>query len=104
VTSVLGRSVALKVIGPVNGLGAFTEQLRHEAHAVALLDHPNIVRLYDFDEDNGRIYLACEYVEGDTLRAGRERDALRSTRSCGARERSLLDLRTRTLRASFIAI
>ena len=38
-----------------------------EAQAVAKLDHPNIVRVYDIAEHNGLPYFAMEYVEGGTL-------------------------------------
>jgi len=38
-----------------------------EARAVAALDHPNVVRAYDVAEEDGRHFLAMEYVEGATL-------------------------------------
>ena len=61
---VLGRSVALKVVsGSVH-----TERFLDEARAIAMLNHPNIVQLYDFGEHDRGIYLALEYIEGDTLR------------------------------------
>lgn len=65
---VLGRSVALKVVGLSREAGLSTEQFLHEARAIARLNHPNIVQLYDFGEYKGGFYLALEYVEGDTLR------------------------------------
>jgi formylglycine-generating enzyme required for sulfatase activity len=62
--SVLGRSVALKLVGrAVDG-----ELILDEARAIAKLNHPNIVQLYDFDKHGPGVYLALEYVEGDTLR------------------------------------
>ncbi|MBI1944073.1 MAG: serine/threonine protein kinase [Deltaproteobacteria bacterium] len=39
-----------------------------EARVQALLDHPNIVQIYDFGEDRGSYYLAMELVRGATLR------------------------------------
>jgi serine/threonine-protein kinase len=39
-----------------------------DAEALALLDHPNIVRVYQSGEDQGRLYFAMELVEGETLR------------------------------------
>lgn len=73
--SVLGRSVALKLVdGAVDG-----ELILDEARAIARLNHPNIVQLYDFGRQGAGIYLALEYVDGDTLRerlpsGGMERD------------------------------
>jgi formylglycine-generating enzyme required for sulfatase activity len=65
---VLGRSVALKIVGPGKGGGFTTERFLHEARAIARLNHPHVVQLYDFGEYKGGLYLALEYVEGDTLR------------------------------------
>jgi formylglycine-generating enzyme required for sulfatase activity len=65
---VLGRSVALKIVGLARGSPLSTEQFLHEARAIARLNHPNIVQLYDFGEYKGGFYLALEYIEGDTLR------------------------------------
>ncbi len=65
---VLGRSVALKIVGLDRSIEVSTEQFLHEARAIARLNHPNIVQLYDFGEYKGGFYLALEYVEGDTLR------------------------------------
>ncbi|HEX3761900.1 MAG TPA: protein kinase [Kofleriaceae bacterium] len=65
---VLGRSVALKIVGLDRNIEVSTEQFLHEARAIARLNHPNIVQLYDFGEYKGGFYLALEYVEGDTLR------------------------------------
>ena len=54
----LGRPVAIKI-----ATGNFGERFRHEARAVAALNHPNICTLYDV----GPNYLVMELVEGDTL-------------------------------------
>ncbi len=43
------------------------QRFRREARAAAALDHPNIVRTIDLDEDNGRHFLVMEFVEGVTL-------------------------------------
>lgn len=64
---VLGRSVALKIVGPGKRGELWTEQFLHEARAIARLNHPHVVQLYDFGEYKGGLYLALEYVEGDTL-------------------------------------
>lgn len=39
-------------------------RFHREARAVASLDHPNIIKAYDYDQDNGVPYIAMEYVEG----------------------------------------
>jgi formylglycine-generating enzyme required for sulfatase activity len=65
---VLGRSVALKIVGPSKGGGFQTERFLHEARAIAKLNHPHVVQLYDFGEYKSSVFLALEYVEGDTLR------------------------------------
>ena len=38
-----------------------------EARVAALLEHPNVVRAYDYGEIEGELYLAMEYVEGQPL-------------------------------------
>jgi len=39
-----------------------------EAHTASALNHPNIITIYDFGRENGRDYIASEFVEGRTLR------------------------------------
>ncbi len=70
----LGRDVAIKVVP--GSFAADTERLRRfeqEAHAVAALNHPNILAIYDVGEANGTPYVVSEMLEGETLR-----DRLRS--------------------------
>ena len=65
----LQRTVALKL--PRVGRFAPEEDLQHflrEAQAAARLNHPNIVRLHSAGMDDGRVFLAIEYVEGPNLR------------------------------------
>ena len=65
----LDRVVALKVIRP-QVLAARPEILsrfHREAKAIAQLNHPNVVILFDADEVNGTHFIAMEYVEGPTL-------------------------------------
>lgn len=65
----LDRVVAFKVLPQ-----ALTENEQavanfvREAQAAAKLNHPNIVTVYDTGEQNGRYYIAMEYVEGTTIK------------------------------------
>lgn len=64
----LRRRVALKILHPppdADESGNFEKRFRLEAETLATLDHPNIVTLYDYGEaEDGRFYLAMEYIEG----------------------------------------
>ncbi len=48
---------------------AFVRRFIHEAKLVASLDHPNIVKVYDFGEVDGIVWFSMQYVDGPTLRA-----------------------------------
>ena len=65
----LGRTVALKFITS-QGAGEAEEKarFRHEAEAAASLSHPNICTIYEIDEADGRLFLAMEYIEGESLK------------------------------------
>ena len=75
----LNRIAALKMI--IGGSRVSPEQLlrfRAEAEAVAKLDHPNCVRVYDVGEHNGNPYIALELIEGGSLQqkaAGKPQNA-----------------------------
>jgi serine/threonine protein kinase/type II secretory pathway pseudopilin PulG len=65
----LDRLVALKILPP--GIGsdaAFAERFTREARALAKLNHPNIVTLYEFGETSGQYYFLMEFVDGVNLR------------------------------------
>jgi serine/threonine protein kinase len=65
----LGRTVALKILAPGAEYDArFEERFLREARALAKLDHPGIVRVYDFGRAGNRWYLLMEFVEGANLR------------------------------------
>ena len=64
----LGRIAALKMILGGMRIGPeHLERFRGEAEAVAKLDHPNCVRVYDVGEHNGNPYIALELIEGGSL-------------------------------------
>ncbi|HEX4349163.1 MAG TPA: serine/threonine-protein kinase, partial [Verrucomicrobiae bacterium] len=65
----LDRMVALKILPPqtANGPG-FVERFNREARALARLNHPNIVAVYEFGTANGLPYFIMEFVDGLNLR------------------------------------
>jgi DNA helicase-2/ATP-dependent DNA helicase PcrA len=65
----LHRVVAIKLL-PTEYLSQQDRRRRffQEARAASALNHPHILTVYDVGEDNGKPYIAMEYVEGDTLR------------------------------------
>ena len=64
----LGRPVALKLVEPeVARDPVVRERLRREARAVASLDHPNVVPLYEAGEEDGTVYIVTRWVEGTEL-------------------------------------
>lgn len=70
---VMDRYVALKELQlPPNVSGAQRreriERFRREAKAAARLNHPNIVTVYEYGEENDRYYFAMEMIHGQTLR------------------------------------
>ncbi|MFT5468764.1 MAG: serine/threonine protein kinase [Verrucomicrobiales bacterium] len=65
----LDRVVALKILPP--GIGedpAFAERFSREARALAKLNHPNIVTLYEFGDADGLYFFLMEFVDGVNLR------------------------------------
>jgi len=65
----LDRTIAVKILHPhLTGDPEFEARFRREARAVAALEHPNIVRIYDFDTADGLAFLVMECVEGTNLR------------------------------------
>lgn len=68
--TVLKRTVAIKLIAEhLASDDDFVTRFRHEALAVARLQHPNIVQVFDsgLDESSGRQFIVMEYVSGTPL-------------------------------------
>jgi tetratricopeptide (TPR) repeat protein len=65
----LNRYVAIKMISAsLKADNELRERFQREAQAAASLNHPNIVTVHDFGEEQGKIYMAMELLEGTDLR------------------------------------
>lgn len=73
----LDRDVAIKALHPafMEDPG-FLKRFDREAKAVAKLDHPNIVPIYDYASHGGRPYLVIKFIDGETLKARLEKESL----------------------------
>jgi serine/threonine protein kinase len=62
------RRVAIKVL-PASSVNdpSLLERFYREARALSALDHPNIVRAYDIDQDETIHFLVMEYIDGSSL-------------------------------------
>ncbi len=72
--SVLGIERALKLLDDeASRMAVFRSRFLTEARVMARLEHPNILRVYDYGDENGRYYLVMELIDGgsvaDLLRA-----------------------------------
>jgi len=72
----MGRKSAVKVMSPNLALAADAiSRFNREASNASRINHPNVAQIYDFGETStGMLYLAMEFVEGETLRTLVERD------------------------------
>ena len=61
--STLDRTIALKILSPTADL----ERFRREAKAAAGLAHENVMRVYDYGEDEAGPFIAAEWLAGGTL-------------------------------------
>ncbi|HEX4126984.1 MAG TPA: protein kinase [Acidimicrobiales bacterium] len=71
----LQRHVAVKVLQPALASDeAFLKRFRAEARSVASLNHPHVLRVFDWGEDQDGPYLVLEYLGGGSLRDLLDRD------------------------------
>jgi serine/threonine protein kinase len=74
----LGRKVAIKLLPADTSTDELAgKRLLREARAAATLDHPNICAVYEVGEDQGRRFIAMQYVDGETLAARIKRQPLK---------------------------
>ncbi|MFZ5441228.1 MAG: protein kinase domain-containing protein, partial [Myxococcota bacterium] len=66
---VLDRKVALKLLHPLADGPSAQERLLREAKALAKVSHPHLVAVHDAGSFGDSVFLAMEFVEGQTLRA-----------------------------------
>src|SRR5438477_4151910 len=68
----LGREVALKILpAEVANDPSRKQRFELEARAVAALNHPNIVDVYDVVDEKSIFYIVSELVYGEPLRGGK---------------------------------
>ena len=66
--TVLDRTVAVKLLNPaLSQQAGFLARFRAEARCSAALQHPNIITMLDYGEDDGAAYLVMELVSGQPL-------------------------------------
>src|ERR1700692_977015 len=66
----LNRDVAIKILREEGAASAeLRSRFEREARAVAALNHPNIVAVYDIGVEAGQQYIVSELIEGESLRS-----------------------------------
>jgi serine/threonine protein kinase len=78
----LKRRVAVKVLHEALAEDeSFLRRFRAEAQAAAALNHPNILAVYDWGDDDGMPYIVTEYLGGGSLRTMLDRGTRSTTRT-----------------------
>src|SRR5687768_17314955 len=67
--AILNRLVAIKTIAAdMGGDENLRKRFHREAQSAARLNHPNIITVYDYGEEQNKIYMAMELLEGTDLK------------------------------------
>lgn len=84
----IGKRVAIKVLaGHLTEDVHMVERFQIEARAIGLLEHPNIVEMYDFGVlPDGRSYYTMEYLQGETLSQRMKRGSFKLRELCAILE------------------
>jgi serine/threonine protein kinase len=89
----LGTKVAIKVLNPILSSNAqIKERFRNEAKLMASLDHPNITKVIDFDEQPQQLSIVMEFLNGEDLNQKIKRNG-------ALNEKELTDVFSQTLSA-----
>ena len=95
------RDVAVKIFHEAIAADPeFVRRFERDALAVAALEHPHIVPIYDYWREPGRAYIVSRYLRGGSLRAIEESEPLDRERVLRPSSRSLWRSRSRTARGS----
>ncbi|MBC8030930.1 MAG: protein kinase [Pyrinomonadaceae bacterium] len=79
-----GRKVALKVLPPeLTQNESRLRRFKQEARAVLMLNHPNILTIFEIGQSNSIYYIATEFIEGETLRQYLWRDPIKVDEALG---------------------
>ncbi|GGJ88692.1 hypothetical protein GCM10010123_17890 [Pilimelia anulata] len=96
---VLGRTVGVKILLPaLLEEPGFAERFRGEARTIAAINHPGVVDIYDYGNEEQTAYLVMEFVEGDAL----SRTLARVRRLTPARTMSLVAQAAEALHAAHL--
>lgn len=81
----LGRDVAIKILTALTlSDQERVQRFEQEARATGMLNHPNLLTIYDVGNENGTAYIVSELLEGETLRERLERGPLATRRAVDA--------------------
>ncbi len=65
----LGRKVAIKILpAKISADGHALDRFKQEARSTSALNHPNIITIHEIGEEDGKHFIAAEFIEGETLR------------------------------------
>lgn len=77
------RVVAVKILkSEYSENEEFVRRFRNESKAIAVLSHPNIVKIYDVGYENNMQYIVMEYIDGITLKEYIEQQGMLKWRDC----------------------